>query len=419
MRIVLLFLLLLEFGVAKKVALVIGNSNYGQGYLANPINDAKLIRDTLKNELGFDVTYETDLTKHQMREAIRAFSLSIQKKDIALFYYSGHGMQYRNLNYLIPLKANAVTEGQIPSEGVDVSYILGGMEKAKLAILLLDACRNNPFRSFSRSRDKGLAQIRSEQRNYIVSYATEAGAVAKDGDGTNSPYALVLSELLTKPINVTNLFQEVRNKVAKRTNYLQYPYYDPHFIGNFRLSEGGGSCTKVVSIPATYKKVTEKVLATNATERKILIPAQYKNVYERVRIQDSYRRYKWTENNVEKTLEPEFVKVTIKILASEASVRLKIDENNDVKEMPIPATYKTVTIYKIKEDVNLSEIPKYVNYKAITVPAIYKKVSKKVVAIPAKSRIIRTPATYKTVTKRVLSTPSTQKNISVPCNEVN
>jgi hypothetical protein len=248
MRIVLLFLLLLEFGVAKKVALVIGNSNYAQGYLANPINDAKLIRDTLKNDLGFDVTYETDLTKHQMREAIRVFSLSIQKDDIALFYYSGHGMQYRNLNYLIPLKANAVTEGQIPSEGVDVSYILGGMEKAKLAILLLDACRNNPFRSFSRSRDKGLAQIRSKQRNYIVSYATEAGAVAKDGDGTNSPYALVLSELLTKPINVTNLFQEVRNKVAKRTNYLQYPYYDPHFIGNFRLSESRDNITKVDGI---------------------------------------------------------------------------------------------------------------------------------------------------------------------------
>jgi len=238
MRIILLFLLLLEFGLAKKVALVIGNSNYGQGYLANPINDAKLIRDTLKNDLDFDVSYKTDLTKHQMREVIRAFSLSIKEDDIALFYYSGHGMQYRNLNYLIPLKANAVTEGQIPSEGVDVSYILGGMEKAKLAILLLDACRNNPFRSFSKSKDKGLAQINSGQRNYIVSYATEAGAVAKDGDGINSPYALVLSELLKKPMNVTNLFQELRNKVAKKTNYIQYPYYDPHFIGNFRLSEG-------------------------------------------------------------------------------------------------------------------------------------------------------------------------------------
>ena len=247
MRVILLFLLLLEFGLAKKVALVIGNSNYGQGYLANPINDARLIRDTLQNDLHFDVTYETDLTKHQMREAIRAFSLSIQKEDIALFYYSGHGMQYRNLNYLIPIKANAVTEGQIPVEGVDVSYILGGMEKAKLAILLLDACRNNPFRSFSRSKDKGLAQITSHQRNYIVSYATEAGAVAKDGDGKNSPYALVLSELLTQPMNVTNLFQEVRNRVAKKTNYLQYPYYDPHFIGSFRLSEGGGHPMKGIT----------------------------------------------------------------------------------------------------------------------------------------------------------------------------
>ena len=127
MRVFLLLLLLLEVGFAKKLALVIGNSNYTKGYLPNPINDAQLIRNILHNQLGFDVIYKTDLSKYQMEKEIRSFSSSIGSRDIALFYYAGHGMQYNRLNYLIPLKANAVTEGQIPSVGVDVNYILGGM----------------------------------------------------------------------------------------------------------------------------------------------------------------------------------------------------------------------------------------------------------------------------------------------------
>jgi len=408
MRMVLLFLLLLEFGFAKKVALVIGNSNYGQGYLANPINDAKLIRDTLKNDLDFDVTYETDLTKHQMREAIRVFSLSIQKDDIALFYYSGHGMQYRNLNYLIPLEANAVTEGQIPSEGVDVSYILGGMEKAKLAILLLDACRNNPFRSFSRSKDKGLAQIRSGQRNYIVSYATEAGAVAKDGDGKNSPYALVLSELLKEPMKVTNLFQEVRNRVAKATGYVQYPYYDPHFIGSFRLSEGGGSCSKVVDVPAVYKTVEERVKVGEASEKEIPIPAKYGLKREKIKVSDAYRVYTWVENGIEKRLEPKFKFITKRVLVSTGGEKY-VQGNGKFRKIEIPPLYQTLKVQTIDKEVDISEIPSYSNYKSSVYPAKYTTVKVKVLVEEATLKTIPVPATYKTITKKVLATPATQK----------
>ena len=235
---VLLFLLLLEFGFAKKVALVIGNSNYIKGYLANPINDAKLIRDILRDDLKFDVTYKYDLTKHEMEEAVRDFSSSIGANDIALFYYAGHGMQYKRLNYLIPLKANAVTEGQIPSVGVDVGYVLGGMDRAKLAIVLLDACRNNPFsRSFSRGGTRGLAQVSSNQKNYIISYATEAGAETQDGNGANSPYALALKEFLTKPLEVSTLLKKVKNRVAGSTNPQQVPYVDDRYVGEYQLSK--------------------------------------------------------------------------------------------------------------------------------------------------------------------------------------
>jgi len=418
MRVILLFLLLLEFGLAKKVALVIGNSNYSQGYLANPINDAKLIRDTLQNDLDFDVTYEEDLTKHQMREAIRAFSLSIKKEDIALFYYSGHGMQYRNLNYLIPLKANAVTEGQIPVEGVDVSYILGGMEKAKLAILLLDACRNNPFRNFSRSKDKGLAQITSHQRNYIVSYATEAGAVAKDGDGKNSPYALVLSELLTQPMNVTNLFQEVRNRVAKKTNYLQYPYYDPHFIGSFRLSGGEGACSKVVNVPAVYKSVSEKVKVRDKEIKKIPVSAKYGLATEKIKVADSYKIYTWMENGIEKKLKPKIITITKRALVSEGTEKYVVSGEN-FRKVKTPPVYKTVQVDTVVKDVDISDIPSYVNYKSVVIPVKYTIVKVKKMVTPASLREVTVPAIYKTVTKRVLVSPARQKTVSVPCKELN
>jgi len=234
MKVILLFLLLLEIGVSKKVALVIGNSNYSKGYLANPINDARLIRDILNDDLNFEVTYKTNLSKYDMEKAIQKFSASIGENDIALFYYAGHGMQYHHINYLIPLKSNAVTEGQIPSVGVDVGYILGGMDRAKLAIVLLDACRNNPFsRSFSRGGTRGLARINSNLNNYIISYATEAGAETQDGNGANSPYALALKEFLTKPLEVSTLLKKVKNRVAQKTHSQQIPYVDDRYIGEY------------------------------------------------------------------------------------------------------------------------------------------------------------------------------------------
>ena len=418
MRIILLLLLLLEFSLAKKVALVIGNSNYAKGYLANPINDAQLIRDTLRDDLNFDVIYKTDLTKYEMEKVIRDFSTSIGKNDIALFYYSGHGIQYRHMNYLIPLKAEAVTEGQIPSVGVDVNYILGGMDKAKLAILLLDACRNNPFRSFTKSANKGLAQISSHQRNYIVSYATEAGAVAKDGDGKNSPYALALKELLTKPINVTNLFQEVRNKVALDTNYAQFPYYDAHFIGNFKLISDGGSCTKVVNVPALYRTVREKVKVSDWKVKKVAVPARYKFEEKKILIRNSYKIYTWIENGIEKKLEPKIKTVKKKVCISDEGERYEIN-GEKMKKIIIFPVYKTVNVHEIEKDVDVSEIPSYVNYKVSVVPGVYKTIKIKRLVEHAKIKEIKIPPTYKTIRKRVLVSEATTKTVSVPCSEVN
>ncbi|SFV70208.1 hypothetical protein MNB_SV-13-242 [hydrothermal vent metagenome] len=417
MRIILLFLLLLEFGFAKKVALVIGNSNYSKGYLANPINDAKLIRDTLKNDLNFDVTYKTDLSKYEMEKLIREFSASIGSNDIALFYYAGHGMQYNRLNYLIPLKANAVTEGQIPSVGVDVNYILGGMDRAKLAILLLDACRNNPFsRSFSRGGTRGLAQVSSNQQNYIISYATEAGAETQDGNGKNSPYALALKEFLTQPLEVSTLLKKVKNRVARSTSPQQIPYVDDRYVGEYRLSEGSGTCSKVITVPAVYRTVTEKVLATNGEEKKIVVPAKYRTVTKKVLVGESYKIYSWVEDGEKQILEPKFRIHKERVKVSDGTERYILDENNKYKKVRTPPKYKIVKV-KIPMPMDLSKIPLSINHEVNTIPAKYKIARIQELVEPAKIREVL--PTYKTVKKRVLVSPATQKTISVPCSEVN
>ena len=384
MRVFLLVLLLLEFGFAKKVALVIGNSNYAKGYLANPINDAKLIRDILEDKLKFDVTYKTDLSKYEMEKAVRSFSSSIGSSDIALFYYAGHGMQYNSLNYLIPLKANAVTEGQIPSVGVDINYVLGGMERAKLAIVLLDACRNNPFsRSFSRGGTRGLAQVSSNQQNYIISYATEAGAETQDGNGANSPYALALKEYLTKPLEVSTLLKKVKNRVAGTTSPRQVPYVDDRYVGEYRLSSGGGgSCSKVVRTPARYTTVQERILVTQEGVNTVDIPIKYGWGTEKIKVKDG------SEMIVTVPAQYKFVKERIEISPNHYQTIHK-------KILVHPATSKT-----------------------IKTPPIYTTVKVKKIIKPATSKEIIVPATYKTITKKVLVTPASEKTVSVPCSEV-
>lgn len=417
MRVFLLILLLLEVGFSKKVALVIGNSNYSKGYLANPINDAKLIGKTLKDKLGFDVTYGTDLTKQKMKKLIRDFSLSIKKEDIALFYYSGHGMQYKHLNYLIPLEADAVTQGQIPSVGIDVNYILGGMERGKLAILLLDACRNNPFRSFSRSGSRGLAQIRLRQRNYIVSYATEAGDVAEDGSGNNSPYALALNKFLPKPLEISTLLKKVKNSVAKATAYTQVPYVDDHYIGEYRLLKKKTHCTKVITIPATYKNVTKRIKVRGKKVKKVVTPATYTFRVKKIKLSESYISYVWIDKGIKTKLEPKFKIVTKQVLISHGKTRYVVSKNR-CKKIKTPPLYKTVSISKVVKDIDISRVPLSAHYKAFVVPEKYATLKVSKMVEPPSCKEVTFPAVYKSLTDKILLSPATKKSLSAPCDEV-
>jgi len=140
-------LLLISLATAKKVALVIGNGDYGQGFLPNPTKDADLIAQNLR-DVGFSVTVKKNLsTAYQMEKAIDDFAGIVKDDDIAVIYYAGHGVQCKGKNYLIPTKATINRGGQLPSKALNLELVIGAVSDIKLAIIMLDACRNNTYPS--------------------------------------------------------------------------------------------------------------------------------------------------------------------------------------------------------------------------------------------------------------------------------
>jgi uncharacterized caspase-like protein len=170
-------------GSEKRVALVIGNSRYESAPLRNPVNDANLVAATLR-EIGFDVISRTDVNLREMQLAVREFSRKIQNGSVGLFYYAGHGMQSGGRNFLIPVSAQIEVEGDVVLEALDLNSVLEqmGMAQNRLNIVILDACRNNPFTRSFRSGAQGLAQVNAPAGTFIA-YATAPGQTASDGKG--------------------------------------------------------------------------------------------------------------------------------------------------------------------------------------------------------------------------------------------
>jgi uncharacterized protein YraI len=226
-----LCLILAEPAVAdKRVALVIGNSAYRSvTRLDNPTNDAKLMADTLR-DLGFTLVGDAaqlDLDKTAFDSAVQSFSVQIQGADVGLFYYAGHGVQVRGANYLVPVSANPTREADVDFQLVDTALVLRQMESAgtKLNIVILDACRNNPFgdRGF-RATTRGLAQMQAPEGT-LISYATQPGNVAQDGAEGNSPYTKALAATIRKPgLGIFDAFNEVGLAVKRATGGSQQPW---------------------------------------------------------------------------------------------------------------------------------------------------------------------------------------------------
>jgi uncharacterized caspase-like protein len=217
----------------KRVALVLGNSNYQNvAPLANPVNDSSKIATTLK-DAGFDVVdSRRDLAAAETRRALRDFADRARDADIAVVYYAGHGIEVDGANYLIPVDARLERDTDIYDEGLSLDRILIAIEPAKkLRLVILDACRDNPFSRTmkrtvaSRAIGQGLAKVEPTSPNVLIAYSAKAGSTAADGDGQNSPFTSALSHHLTKPgLDVRRAFGFVRDEVLKTTNNRQEPF---------------------------------------------------------------------------------------------------------------------------------------------------------------------------------------------------
>ncbi len=254
----------------KRVALVVGNGGYRNvDRLANPANDARLIASTLQ-AAGFTLVGggpQLDLDKPHFDRVVQQFGAAVQGADVALFYYSGHGMQVQGANWLVPTDANPTSPRDLDFQMVDASLVLRQMEHAgtKLNLVILDACRNNPFASRGiRATAGGLAEMHAPEGT-LISYATQPGSVAADGAGGNSPYTAALVNAIRQPgVDVFRVFNQVGLTVKQGTGGTQQPWLASSPIsGNFYFFTG----PTTVVLPAVPMQTAPPASAPQANNR--------------------------------------------------------------------------------------------------------------------------------------------------------
>lgn len=225
-------------GALRRIALVIGNGDYTNASpLRNPPNDARDMSATLK-ELGFEVTSDTNVSQREMKRLIREFGQKLRAGGAGLFYYAGHGVQSNGRNYLIPVEADIQSEAEVEDASVDVNLVLKYMDEAQndLNIVILDACRNNPFARSFRSAGSGLAPV-DAPTGTVIGYATAPGRVASDGPGRNGLYTSELLKQMRVPgLSVTEMFMRIRAEVMKQTGRKQVPWEAVSLVRPFYFS---------------------------------------------------------------------------------------------------------------------------------------------------------------------------------------
>jgi hypothetical protein len=216
-----------------RTALVIGNGAYRDTPLRNPVNDVRAVAKTLR-ELGFTVLAHENATKKTMETAVIEFGRRLAEGGVGFFYYAGHGLQVRGRNYLVPVDAEIESEATTRIAAVDVDLLLEQMAEAKnrVNIVILDACRNNPFERKLRGASRSLAAV-DAARGMLVAYATAPGPVAADGDGTNGLYTEELLQALRVPgLKVEEVFKRVRAGVTSRSSGAQTPWESSSLTGD-------------------------------------------------------------------------------------------------------------------------------------------------------------------------------------------
>lgn len=271
-RLLFCCLLFFVFGASAqdevRIALVLGNSNYSKeiGALPNPANDASDMAETLKS-LGFEVLYKLNSSYAETRDMVRSFHEKVSNgpkgKVVSLFYYAGHGVQYQNENYIVPIDAKVEYEDDITRTCFPVQrMIVSNMERtgSRISIIILDACRNNPFPAATRSLGHGgLGELSA--RGSFVAFATAPGSVASDGSGRNGLYTQELLKAMRKPgLLIEQVFKEVRRNVLHLSNEKQYTWDSSNIIGDFYFIPQGTMVAEPVVI------ASNTIVNTNPTK---------------------------------------------------------------------------------------------------------------------------------------------------------
>ncbi|WP_368744395.1 caspase domain-containing protein [Desertibaculum subflavum] len=235
----------------RRVALVIGNSAYKASPLKNPANDARAMAAKLKT-LGFQVIAREDATKLEMERAVADFGDALRQPDtVGLVFFAGHGMQVQGKNYLLPIDAQIATETRVRLEALDLDAILDEMAAAatRVNLVILDACRNNPFERKFRSAGGGLAQVNAPQGT-LIAYATAPGKIAADGTGDHGLYTAKLLEAIGAPgLAIEEVFKRVRVEVARESANAQTPWESSSLTGNFYFTAPANTAAKPPSPP--------------------------------------------------------------------------------------------------------------------------------------------------------------------------
>src|SRR5450631_3841413 len=252
----------------NRVALVIGQSNYHSVVaLPNPANDAKAM-SRLLGDAGFDVTSAADLSQNEMREKVSEFAARVAAKGpdtVALVFYAGHGLQIDGENFLVPVDVDPKREADIPLQAVRLNDILNTLTSvpSKMRIVLLDACRNNPFPAINQSAGHGLAIVdaKTGAPGTFLSFSTSPGAEAEDGSGADSPYTSALLLAAKEPgLSIEDTFKRVRVSVNKATAGRQTPWDSSSLTDDFRFfgSPGALASTQPASKqPGVKRSVAE------------------------------------------------------------------------------------------------------------------------------------------------------------------
>ena len=255
---------------ADRVALVIGNSAYEHaGELPNPVNDATAMRDAL-TRLGFGVVFRRDADEDAMEDALEAFEEMSAGADLALVFYAGHGMEMDGANYLVPVDARLSSAAAVGRETVALDDVLNAVAEATTRIVILDACRNNPFARSMRGavranvRSGGLAAVAAGAGS-LVAYAAAAGDVADDGDGRHSPFTKSLLGHIEQPgvdvrIMLGNVGEAVRARTGRQQPFIYSSLSGEHYLGDVTGGPNPAAVEAVLGLDETARRAVQRSL---------------------------------------------------------------------------------------------------------------------------------------------------------------